>query len=452
MWNETCAKIFAECIRQFNENNIKYFLLRNYQGLPQVNKAKDIDIVIEPKKIKNAKKLLYNIFKNNGLEYYDEFITGKMICMHGMSMDRKMGIHIDLLAGLNIKGYGIFCFDEMYQHTEMYNNIFVLEEPYGTFLLFISKLFGQKRPKLKNEYKNQIKKMLVNDSEIFLEYLSEVVSAKYVKKIDGLIKKKDFNKILSDDKNLNKEIRKKILKKKPVYTLKGKLEFAFSKAKIIVFQYRKYSRNFAVIAPDGTGKSSFTQQVIEKINYYYVADQKVRLYHFRPEIFPNLRVIGQKTGITGEKKATTNPHEFEPAGKISSFFRMFYYTADYILGWRKCIRNDVHYDRYSVFDRYSYDLLVDPLRSRIQLPYSVRKLFVKLTPKPKIVFLLKARPEIIYNRKQELTIDEIKRMLNEYEKIANKYKNVYEIDAEDSLDNMSEYAMKILFENYAKHN
>ena len=92
MWNKICEEIFTELIKKLNSENIRYFVLRNYKGLPEVNEAKDIDIVVEPKKAKYAQELLKKIFKNNGLEYYDDARFDKMLCMHGMSINNNTGI------------------------------------------------------------------------------------------------------------------------------------------------------------------------------------------------------------------------------------------------------------------------------------------------------------------------------------------------------------------------
>ena len=42
--------------------------------------------------------------------------------------------------------------------------------------------------------------------------------------------------------------------------------------------------------------------------------------------------------------------------------------------------------------------MVDPKRTRLNLPDSLRSVLVGLTPKPNIVFLLKTTPEIIFKR------------------------------------------------------
>ena len=78
MWNDICGMIFSECVEQFQKEGIRYFVLRNYQKLPKENIGKDVDIIVEPAKLKKAKGILKNIYEKNGLIYYDEAIFDRL--------------------------------------------------------------------------------------------------------------------------------------------------------------------------------------------------------------------------------------------------------------------------------------------------------------------------------------------------------------------------------------
>ena len=114
------------------------------------------------------------------------------------------------------------------------------------------------------------------------------------------------------------------------------------------------------------------------------------------------------------------------------------------------MRRDVHYDRYSVFDRYSYDFIVDPERSRLRLPRWMRRFFVRLTPQPGVVFILIANADTIYSRKQELDKVEIERQLEEYKKLGEKHKRFHFINAERSPKEIAGEASEIILNFYAK--
>ena len=70
-----------------------------------------------------------------------------------------------------------------------------------------------------------------------------------------------------------------------------------------------------------------------------------------------------------QDKEFTKPHRGKKTNTVSSLIRIIYYTVDYILGGFVNIRKDVQFDKFTVFDRYAYDFLVDPKRSKINLPF-----------------------------------------------------------------------------------
>ena len=67
---------------------------------------------------------------------------------------------------------------------------------------------------------------------------------------------------------------------------------------------------------------------------------------------------------------------------------------------------------------------------------------------PQIVFVLNTEPEVIYKRKQELELDEIKRQLDEFKKLDSICSNVVTIDAGKSVDEMVEQAIYVIFEKF----
>ena len=205
------------------------------------------------------------------------------------------------------------------------------------------------------------------------------------------------------------------------------------------------------MAPDGTGKTTFLTQLLNRLAFLYVDApndiKRFHLYHFRPGLFPNLGAVGEKARVMKQDTDFTNPHRAKPAGFFSSLIRITYYWLDYVLGWMYYTRRDVQYDLYTVYDRYSYDLLVDPRRTRLKLPYWVRRCFVACMPHPKINFFLKASPDVIIKRKAELTHNEITRQVSAYERLSVR-KNIITIDANKCVDEMVDEALPHLLSAY----
>lgn len=207
----------------------------------------------------------------------------------------------------------------------------------------------------------------------------------------------------------------------------------------------------AVEGADGTGKSTFIEGLTKAIAYYFVSEEsKCHVYHHRPTILPNLGAMGERVKVMKEDKDFTNPHRGKPTGFFSSFIRMSYYWLDYVIGVPLKLRKDVQFNHYTIYDRYIYDFLIDPRRSRINLPYWLRKLFTRLVLQPQVVFVLLTDAKIIYNRKQELTLDEINRQLGEFTKLAKSHKRFVVLDASKSPNEMVNDAMKIIIERFTK--
>ena len=453
MWNKICENIFTEFTKKLNSENIRYFVLRNYEGLPETNTSKDVDIIVEPGFLKRSKEILLEIYKENEMDYYYEVVYGRVHCIHGMSTINELGIHIDLIKGYLAKGYEVYTFEELYKHVIQYKNFYVLNEFMNGMMLLIYKQFGYKKPILKKEYRETIKNTFEKYPREFEEELTKITNKKLAPNIIENIKDNDFDEVIGLNKKFTRSIRSYVFKRRPIITIFRIISFFFQKVWRIGIGYRNYRRVIAIIAPDGAGKTTFLDGLKNKIENYYVSDEndeKIHLYHFRPELFPNLGEMGEKVGVMEQDRDFTNPHRGGTANPVSSFFRISYYTLDYLIGWQKYIRQDVQYDKFSIFDRYSYDLLVDPIRTKLNLPRWMRRFFVWLTPKPPLVFVLCARPQIIYERKQELEFDEIERQMKEYSKLAETKKRFVKINAEVSTDEMTDEAIQIILDKYAK--
>ncbi len=450
-WDERHGKIFRSICSKFDSEKIKYFILRNYEGLPDVNLSKDVDIVVDPKRISRAENILKAVYKENEVSNFHKVQYGDVHCCHGMNIDTKLAIHIDLIGSYVSKGSELFTFTELYAHTELYNGFYVLNKYFEGVMVFIYKQFNY-RPILKDEYKE----IIYNTHQVYPEFkklLINLVGVELTSKIFTEIEQRNFDKMLTFSNELTKSLRKYAFKKNPVKTLKFTIEFYLKKINRIVFNYNKFAKTFSIMAPDGAGKTTFLDALTDKINFYYVSDKDDRrcnVYHFRPRLLPNLGVIGKKTGVRQPYEDFTNPHRAKPASTLSSLVRISYYWLDYIVGYSYYVRKDVQYDRFSVFDRYSYDFIVDPGRTRLNLSLWVRKLYVKCMYHPKIVFYLSADPEVIYKRKQELTLEEIKRQTEEYQKVVTSHKRFVTLDANRNVNESVDDALRIILDTFTE--
>lgn len=446
-WTNLHKDFIAYFLGELERNRIQYFILRNYEELPEYNTGKDIDVVIAPNSYARVQDIILYVMSELDVRYYQVTKFEKMRCWYIMDHEKQFGIHIDIIENEVYKGFEFFRFEYLYKNTERYKSFTVLNKPMDTVMLLIQNLVAYKS--LKSKYRVTIEKnydLYKNDIN------KEIISfwgKKTGQKLITLLEKSDFDSIVSLSKELEKKAIVRIFNKRPLYTIRGILRFLCERSWRVILCPRKFWRFIAVEAPDGTGKTTFINNLIVELRKYYVSDEgRFRVHHFRPNIFPNLGAAGEKAGVMKQDKNFTEPHRAKPAGSLSSLIRMFYYWLDYVIGIPIILRKEVHYEQYTIFDRYIYDFLVDPHRSRINLPKWVRKCFSRLVIQPQIIFVLNADPEVIYKRKQELPLVEISRQLKDFQSLKSLGKHVVFIDANQAPDEMSKQAVATVLDKF----
>ncbi len=448
-WTSRSSKIFSDLITGFKQKNIRYFILRNYEGLPDVNNSKDVDIIIEPGKYSESATLLQSVLAKHHVSNLHLVRYERVRCWYGIDLEQQFSIHIDLIEGYLSKGFEVFPFELLYENIKEYNGFKVLNNPFDAILLLYYKVIGAKE--LRKKYIEKITLIYKTDKEKINEYILSTLNKKCSSIVIKALENGNYLEIIKNATLMSKTSKIKALWHRPMYTLVNIMNFLVGKFYRIIICPRKFQNFIAVEGADGTGKTTFIDGLQKAIAYYYVTDEsKCHIYHHRPSLFPNLGALGENAGIKEQDKNFTNPHRGTPKGFLSSFVRMIYYWLDYIIGVPILLRKDVQFDKFTIYDRYIYDFLVDPYRASIKLPYWLRKFFTKLVLQPRIVFVLLADAEIIYQRKQELTIEEINRQLIEFSKLAKSNKRFVVIDASQSPEKMVEQVMRIIIERFTQ--
>lgn len=446
-WTNLHVEFTSTLLQELEDEGIKYFILRNYEKLPEQNLGKDIDIVIEPKSYIRTKNVLLKVMNMLDIHYYQITQFDRMRCWYIMDNKKHFGIHIDIIENEVYKGFEFFSFERLYRNVEKYNGFYVLNKTMDTVMLLVQNIVAYKS--LKDKYRTTI----ANNYTQFKDEIDKEIINFWGKSLGetmvGCLSRLDFDSIVENAHKYESGAMKNIFLKRPFYTLYGILRFLCGKIYRVILCPKKFWRFIAVEAPDGTGKTTFINSLVTELRKYYVSDEgRFCIHHFRPLILPNLGAVGEKAGIMKQDTDFSKPHRAKPAGMISSFIRILYYWIDYVIGIPLLLRKEVHYERYTIFDRYIYDFLIDPKRSRINLPRWIRLLFTRFVIQPQIVFVLLADAEVIYKRKQELTKEEISRQLVEFRKLKSIGEKVVFIDANQDIDTMVNQATEIIINRF----
>ncbi len=173
----------------------------------------------------------------------------------------------------------------------------------------------------------------------------------------------------------------------------------------------------AFIGTDGSGKTTLIDEVQKFLDPHY-RDGRNKIHKLRPGFLPQINRLVHWKGTSYTAEDCKDPHRAKPSGLIGSGLRAIWYAADCAIGWPLRILPLRRRNSVQIFDRYYHDFLVDPERARISRKSKVTGWASKLIPRPEKILVCVADPELITERKLELTPHEIHRQANAYYHLA----------------------------------
>jgi thymidylate kinase len=186
----------------------------------------------------------------------------------------------------------------------------------------------------------------------------------------------------------------------PVQTCRGRLRFYWWELRLHLHPPLPW---LAVLGPDGSGKSTTLHALVD---VWPPSLGVVRLYHLRPRRFAG------RSGSSTEP--VEDPHGSSARGVPGSTAALGFTVLDWWVGyWSQIVRQRVK-GALVLFDRHFIDVQVDPLRYRYGGPPWLPRLISRLIPKPDIVIVLDAPPEVVRARKQEVSAAESTRQQTAY--------------------------------------
>lgn len=179
----------------------------------------------------------------------------------------------------------------------------------------------------------------------------------------------------------------------------------------------------AFLGCDGSGKSAVISGVSATFNE---AGSLVVRGHWRPIAF--------RAGASESTASVADdPHGQEVRGSFSSVLKLGWLWMHWWLGWLRFLKANSE-SGIVLFDRYHADLLVDPKRYRYGGPMFLARWASRFMPQPHLVVFLDAEPDILLQRKQEVSRDALERTRSAYLKLSQTHSRFRIVNAAQPLD------------------
>lgn len=417
-------------------DSVSYAIMRNFDGLPDSNSARDIDIIIDRKDYKKIRPRLIQTFVNSGwfiINYLnsDRLITFVVARNDG---DATSIMQWDFFFDTSVFGIKLMDSSEFLKNRE-FNGFLWHLKPDEQFLdkYLYDRAVGTQYP---DKYAST--RALAEDSPAVKQKLREIFGNESAKKIDKLPGKKLLLKAISHN-----------LKKRPLGLTKDVANFL----RTFIGNYISSPTGFSIgfTGPDGSGKTTVIDKTIERLGNVFKTAHSY--YHFRPALFGNISDVAHAAGMKKEvDKNYSEPHRGGKTSTLSSLARLGYYSIDYLAGYFLKVKSKTRITRLVIFDRYFTDIICDSRRSRIYLSPKFLNLWRKLfIPSLDYNILLTASTDTILSRKKELSPEGI-RDINSKIDYMQKKPGYYKILNESTPDAAVTGILDIIFENQHKKN
>ena len=408
--------IFQQLIQFLNDYSIVYIVLGDTRLLPDIET--DLDLCVEDVSVfssvlcKFCDKYRYELIR---ADYHATGIRFDIISHHaGLGPVIFPGPDVLLYPTWKIKGSIGLSFAELLSTRIQTKQGYFIPDPANAFLYYLVRQLD--KGNLTTEHEKFLSYLWHQDPTGCQQSLESVFDEYSVCLIAKAFQQGDWTHVESSILHLYLLLKSK---SKPSIS-----RLMWNSKRYIHRTTRPTGLFIAVFGPDGSGKSTVIAKVLEFLSSEF---RSTRCIHLRPRI-----------GVPPSKSCeiVTNPHGAIPRSIFSSILKLFYFIADYAIGYLSIVRPTISCSGLIVFDRYFQDIIVDPRRYRFGAPIWLARLAAFFIPSPDLSILLDAPTDVLQSRKQEVPYNETDRQRTEYINLFTHLPSGIVIDASQDIESV----------------
>ena len=405
-------------LKYLQEQSVNYAIINGSESLfENDSELGDIDILFKKDDFKNIEQILKTFCKTERfkiVQIYHQEVYAKNIFIFNPNTTQLL--NLDIYGKLHRKNTVYFSETEIFNNLQQFKGVNSL----ATHQEFFHYLFKKADKNDVSETAFQyLRKLFLKDEKACESVIKNNIKAES----DNLIKafKNNDNTLLLT----SIEALKNDVKTNPKQSINYRIK---NKFRVLKRTIKPTGISIVFLGPDGSGKSTIIDGLTNKILPF----RKTSYFHLKPII-----------AKSDNSAATINPHEFAPYSKLKSFVKLLFFIWQYNKGWIKNIYPSKIKSTLIIFDRYYDDLIVDSKRYRYGGSINLAKFVRFFIPKPALYFILTADADIIFKRKQEVTLTELQTQIKNYRGLTNNAQ-YHNIDVDKSPDAIVNEVFNIL--------
>jgi thymidylate kinase len=413
----------------FEKNQVRYCVLHSWQDLPDTLES-DLDIAVDP----DDRHKVTSAFQQLQVEGYalvgaiNYFINAYafQFCRPADLRSSKINlVSVDIIFGHQRGAFPMPSAKELTTR-RLRHGAFWIPSPDAEFTYLLARRASKGSATLQHERRLQDLIAQLGPTEPH-RLAAQLLPTRLIETIFDACANGELNETLAQIKT---QIRVASFSRNP---FRLTLQTIREKARLLRRWLRPTGLFIAVLGPDGSGKSTLIQNLIQQIGPSWRATD---LFHWRPMLL--WRQVSRRD--------TTQPHSIPQRNSVASSIRVFAHLLDYWAGYWLAIRPSTARTGLVIFDRYFDDMIVDPKRYRYGGPVWLLRLLRHFVPKPDLTLVLDAPEEIVLSRKQEIAPAEVARQRQLYLECARRNPSARIIDTTGSIEQVSNKAISAITE------
>jgi thymidylate kinase len=425
--NKTACFISA-IFKALEKNHIIYCVLRNYCELPD-NHGNDVDILINDKELKLVRKIVLETAKQ---ESWIPFAVATRYGYTGIHLHTdNERILIDIFSHCHWRGLTYADEALVLESRNIFKGFWVAGLGCEGAITLVKELLSQGKMKQRPCARDRVQLCVNQDRSGFITCIEKAFSKNLAEQIWEMASEGNWKGLEKQVSKYRRILLTYTILRMPASQLMIWMRFILGH---ILYKLKRPLGIFIVlIGPDGSGKTSIAKKIMSD----WEADFHTKPFYIHGDfhIMPRLGNIKKFIAILTRRKVAPEPDFTKrhsganviPHSLLRSLIYLIYYFPGYLLGhlfvfWAK------GRDKLIIADRYFYDYFFQ--RGNMKLPHRLLKALSLLIPRPNATLYLDSNAREIYQRKDELTIEEIQRQQNIITQINNWLPNFNSIKSD----------------------